>query len=398
MVDASNAPLNRKLRMGLIGGGGAGFIGKVHALAATLDLRAELVAGAFSSNADRSRASAAGFGVNPERAYGSPAELFAAEAALPEDERVDFVSIATPNATHFEIAKGALEAGFHVVCDKPMTVTLEEARILAQTVRDSKQIFALTHNYSGYPLVREARDIVRSGQLGDLLAVRCNYFQGWLNMLDLTEFQERGGWKSDPKQSGPSGSLGDIGTHAFHLIRYITGWRPTQLACTMRQFHPQRPLDDYGQIQLRDPRRTLGSITYSQMSHGRLNDLTIEIDGSLGSLSWSQERPNQLHWLQQGQPSRTWDTNATGELQSDLAAAACRIPAGHPEGFLEAFANVYRAAFDDMINCSTGTPTSDEPIYPTVDDGLEGVAFMAECLTSHQQDGSWVDHIRNEEA
>ena len=390
MYDASNGSLNRPFRMGLVGGGGAAFIGKVHAWSAMLDNRATLVAGAFSSNVDRSRSAAPQFGVPEQRAYGGIDELIASETPLPEDERIEFVSIATPNATHFEIARKSLEAGFHVVCDKPMTVLPEEAAALCQLVDDTGLVFALTHNYSGYPMVREARDLVHGGELGDILGVRSNYFQGWLNSVDPNETPDRGAWKSDPKISGPAGALGDIGTHAFHLIRFVTGWSPTQLSCTMRSFHAGRPMDDYGLISMESAGESVGSINFSQMSHGRLNDLTLEVDGTKGSLAWSQEHPNQLTIRRQGEYTRTYDRSPGDDHLSQVSRDACRIPPGHPEGFLEAFANVYRSAFDAMVARHTSQPFGNPSMHPTVIDGYEGVQFMESCLSSNEQHGAWV--------
>src|SRR5712691_5514548 len=242
----TNPPLGRKLRMGLIGGGQGAFIGRVHATAAILDNRAVLVAGALSSDAAKAKASAPDYDIKPERAYGSYAEMIAAESKLPVGERVDFVSVATPNHTHFEIAKAFAEAGFNVMCDKPMTYDLAQAEELAKVVQKSGVVFAVTHNYTGYPLVRQARDMVQAGELGEINAVRASYIQGWLRSRLEKSGQKQASWRTDPKQSGAAGCFGDIGTHAYNLGRFITGLLPDQVSCNLKIFEPGRELDDYG--------------------------------------------------------------------------------------------------------------------------------------------------------
>lgn len=386
-----NPEINRQLRMGLIGGGGAGFIGKVHAISATLDNRARLCAGALSSTPQKSKESAPAFGICNDRAYGTFEELLEGESKLDEKDRIDFVSIATPNHTHAEIAQAALKAGFHVVCDKPMTNTVEDARKLVQTVEDTGKIFALTHNYTGYPMVRQAREIIEAGQIGDILAIRSSYIQGWLTTFDHTSPAIRGAWKSDPTKAG-SGSLGDIGTHAYNLIRFVTGLNVNKISATTESFHPTRDLDDYGLIQLKMENGSLGLITYSQMSHGRLNDFTLEVDGTKGSLSWSQEDPNCLTVRRQGASTEIMHRHPAGEYMHELARRSTRIPGGHPEGFYEAFANVYRAAFDDIArNLAEGFHPGINTLYPNVYDGLEGVRFIERVQTSSAAASPWLD-------
>src|SRR6266851_9003353 len=243
---ATNAPLDRKLRMGLVGGGQGAFIGRVHATAAVLDNRAVLVAGALSSDPAKAKASAPDYDIKPERAYGSFAEMIAGESKLPASERIDFVSIATPNHTHFEIAKAFADAGFNVMCDKPLTFDLAQAEELATLVAKSGVVFGVTHNYTGYPLVRQARDMVLSGELGEINAVRATYLQGWLRTRLETQEQKQASWRTDPKRSGAAGCFGDIGTHAYNLGRFITGLLPDQISCTLNTFEPGRALDDYG--------------------------------------------------------------------------------------------------------------------------------------------------------
>src|SRR5919199_259387 len=341
---AINEPLNRKLRMGLVA-----FIGKVHSIAATLDNRAVLVAGALSSDPARAKASAPDYDIKPERAYGSYQEMVAAEAKLPESERIDFVSIATPNHTHFEIAKAFTEAGFNVMCDKPMTFDLAQAEELAKVVQKSGVVFAVTHNYTGYPLVRQARGMVKAGELGEINAVRASYIQGWLRRRLEKDNQKQASWRTDPKRSGAAGCFGDIGTHAYNLGRFITGLLPDQIACTLKIFEEGRALDDYGVAAIRYHNGALGTVTASQVSHGRENDLWIEVDGTKASLEWHQEEPNKLWVRVNGQPHRLYTRDPNAPYLGATAKASCRIPSGHPEAFLEAFANVYTAAYADMI-------------------------------------------------
>src|SRR5207248_5140237 len=278
-----------------------------------------------------------------------------AESKLPAPERIDFVSIATPNHTHFDIAKAFAQAGFNVMCDKPMTLDLAQAEELAKIVRQSGVVFALTHNYTGYPLVRQARDMVRAGELGEINAVRACYVQGWLRTRLETTNQKQASWRTDPKRSGAAGCFGDIGTHAYNLSRFITGLIPEQISCVLKTFEKGRALDDYGTAMIRYDNGALGTVTASQITHGRENDIWIEIDGTKGSLEWHQEDPNKMFVRMNGQPQKTY-TRAGGPYLSAAAASITRIPAGHPEGYLEAFANIYRAAYDNMILRAEGKP------------------------------------------
>ena len=386
-----NPEIDRKLRMGLIGGGGAAFIGKVHAISATLDNRARLCAGALSSDPQRAKDSASILGIHEDRAYENVQQLIESELQLDEKDRIDFVSIATPNHTHAEIAQTALKAGFHVICDKPMTNKVEEARELVKTVEQTGKIFALTHNYTGYPMIRQAREIIEAGEIGDILAIRVTYLQGWLTTLDESVTASRGTWKSDPVKAG-SGSLGDIGTHAYNLLRFVTGLNVNQLAATTESFHPTRRLDDYGLIQLRMDNGALGIITYSQMSHGRLNDFTLEIDGTAGALTWNQEDPNRLVMQRQGAATEIMHRHPAGAYMHELARLATRIPGGHPEGFYEAFANIYRAAYDDIAkNIANGFNPGINTLYPNVYDGLEGVRLIERVQASSEENNAWLD-------
>jgi predicted dehydrogenase len=386
---AVNAPLNRKLRMGLVGGGQGAFIGKVHSIAATLDNRAALVAGALSSDPARAKASAPDYDIKPERAYGSYQEMVAAERKLPASERIDFVSVATPNHTHFEIAKAFAEAGFNVICDKPLTFDLAQAEELAEVVRKTGVVFAVTHNYTGYPLVRQARDMVKSGELGEINAVRAFYVQGWLRTRLEKEGQKQAGWRTDPQRSGAAGCFGDIGTHAYNLGRFVTGLLPEQISCHLKVFEPGRALDDYGTAVVRYGNGALGTVTASQISHGRENDLWIEVDGTKGALEWHQEEPNKMVVRRNGKPHQVY-TRAGGDYLGATAAASTRIPSGHPEAFLEAFANVYTAAYADMIARAAGQKFDGaNSLYPNVADGVDGMNFITQCVASSAEGGAW---------
>jgi len=386
---AVNAPLNRKLRMGLVGGGQGSFIGRVHSIAACLDNRATVVAGALSADPAKARASAPDYDISPDRAYGSFQEMIAAEAKRPANERIDFVAVTTPNHTHYEIAKAAAEAGFDVVCDKPMTFDLAQAEDLANVVKKTGVVFALTHNYTGHPLVRQARAMIQAGELGEIQAVRASYIQGWLRTRLESENQKQAAWRTDPKRSGAAGCFGDIGTHAYNLGRYITGLLPDQVSAHLKAFEPGRALDDYGTAVIRYQNGALGTVTASQISHGRENDVRIEVDGTKGSLEWHQEEPNKMYVRMNGKPHQTY-TRAGGPYLASVAASATRIPSGHPEGYLEAFANIYTAAFDDMIK-RAGKQKFDSAgsIYPNVADGVDGMNFITQCVASSKEGGVW---------
>ncbi len=385
-----NPPLNRKLRMGLVGGGG-GFIGRVHALAAMLDNRATLTAAALSSDPAKARALAPDFDIPPPRAYGSYQEMAAVEARLPPSERIDFVSIATPNHTHFEIARAFVESGFNVLCDKPMTFDLGQAAELAGIVERAGVVFAVTHNYTGYPLVRQARDMARGGELGEIHAIRACYLQGSMYRQRTPEQQRRFAWKTDPARAGISGCFGDIGIHAYNLVRFITGLVPAHLSCQLRIFYPEGRLDDYGTAILQFENGALGTITASRVSHGRENDLWIEIDGTKGSLEWHQEEPNKLLLRVNGQPHRLYTRDPAAAHTTPATRLSCRLPAGHPEGFLEAFANIYTAVYEDVIARALGQKWDvRRSLYPTVADGVDGLTFVTQCVASSQGNGAWL--------
>jgi predicted dehydrogenase len=375
--------------MGLVGGGQGAFIGRVHATAAILDNRAALVAGALSSDPAKAKASAPDFDIKPERAYGAYKDMIAAELKLPATERVDFVSVATPNHMHFEIAKAFAEAGFNVMCDKPMTLDLAQAEELAKVVAKSGVVFGVTHNYTGYPLVRQARDMVLSGKLGEINAVRAFYIQGWLRTRLESSGQKQADWRTDPKRSGAAGCFGDIGTHAYNLGRFITGLIPDQISCSLKTFESGRALDDYGAAVIRYTNGALGTVTASQISHGRENDIWIEVDGTKGALEWHQEEPNKMIYRVNGEPHQIY-TRAGGPYLGAAAGASTRIPSGHPEAFLEAFANVYTAAYNDMIKRAAGQKFDGQnSLYPNVADGVDGMNFITQCVASSKEGGAW---------
>lgn len=388
---ATNGDLNRKLRMALVGGGQGAFIGRVHATAAVLDNRAALVAGALSSDPAKAKASAGDYDIPAERAYCSYKELIAAEKKLPADRRIDFLSVATPNHTHYEIAKAAVEAGLNVICDKPLTFDLQQAEDLAAVVDRSGVVFAVSHNYTGYPLVRQAREMVLSGDLGEINAIRSNYIQGWLRTRLESDSQKQAAWRTDPAKSGAAGAFGDIGTHAYNLARYISGLLPETVSCHLKIFAPGRQLDDYGHAVIRFENGALGTVTASQISHGRENDLFIEVDGTKGAIEWRQEEPNKLLVRRNGQPLAVYTRNPGAAYMTGGAGAACRLPGGHPEAFFEAFANIYRNAYDDMVSRATGKSFEKiDTIYPNINDGVEGMYFIQQCVASSAENGGWL--------
>ncbi len=390
-MDTTNGSLNRKLRMALVGGGSGSFIGRVHATAAVLDNRAALVAGALSSDPVRAKSSAAGYDIPLDRAYASYQELIDSELAKPATERIDFLTIATPNHMHFPVAKAAVEAGFNVVCDKPMTFDLAQAEELQKLVEKSGVVFAVTHNYTGYPLVRQAREMVQNGELGEIQCIRSNYIQGWLRTRLEASDQKQAAWRTDPTRSGAAGCFGDIGTHAYNLGRYISGLLPKQISCHLRTFETGRALDDYGHAVIQFENGALGTVTASQVTHGRENDVTIEVDGTKGAIQWRQENPNELIVRRNGSAHQIYTRDPNAPYFLPLAKSSCRLPSGHPEAFFEAFANIYRAAFDAMILRIEGKSfETKNTIYPNVYDGVEGMYFIQQSVASSRENGAWL--------
>jgi predicted dehydrogenase len=392
----------RKLRYGMVGGGQNAFIGAVHRLAANLDGQIELVAGAFSSDAKNSETTGEQLFLNPKRVYASYAEMAAREAALPENERIDFVSIVTPNFLHAPVATTFLKNGFHVVCDKPMTLTLKEAKALRETVRKSGKVFALTHNYTGYPMVKEARELVRSGKLGKILKVVAEYPQGWL--LDKIEDagQKQASWRLNPKKAGASSCLGDIGTHAENLGRYITGLEIESLCAEFTTFIPGRVLEDDANLLLRYKGGAKGVLHCSQISCGEENNLNIRVYGTLGSLAWQQEHPNELKFIAKNEPAKI--LRRGNNYVSAAAKKFTRLPFGHPEAFIEAFANIYLEAVAAIRASSEGQPSLkssgsaskriDKNDFPTVDDGVIGMAFLETAVASAKSNAKWTKFVK----
>jgi predicted dehydrogenase len=382
--------MSRKIRYGMIGGGRGAFIGAVHRIAANIDGQIELTAGAFSADPDKSRASGADLFLDPARVYGSFEELVKKEAALPAERRIDFVAIVTPNHVHFPAAKAALENGFHVLSDKPATFDLAEAKQLAALVKKSGLLYGLTHNYTGYPLVKEARDLVAAGQLGKLRKVVVEYPQGWLATRLEASGQKQAAWRTDPKRSGAAGCIGDIGTHAENLAEYITGLQISELAADLTAFVKGRKLDDDGNVLLRFKGGAKGVLHSSQISVGEENNLNLRVYGEKGGLEWHQREPNTLLLKWSDQPMQVYRTG-NGYLGKN-AAAATRTPPAHPEGYLEAFANIYKNfAAHIRARLEKKKVAKDDPAldYPKVEDGVRGMAFIEAVVKSSKNNAAW---------
>lgn len=373
--------------MGMVGGGRGAFIGQVHRMAANLDGKIELVAGAFSSDPEKSKLSGQDFFIDPDRAYGSYEEMAQAEAA--REDGIDFVSIVVQNHLHFAVAKCFLEAGINVICDKPLTVDLEQAKELKKIVDKSGLVFALTHNYTGYPMVKEARRMVKGGELGRLLKVVAEYPQGYA--VGDVEGEGSGAisnWRADPKIAGKSNCMGDIGTHAHNLTKYITGLEVEELAAELTAFIPGRELDDDGNCLVRFTNGVKGIIYASQISNGDENDLTIRVYGTKASLEWRQEDPNELIVKYANAPRKIYRRG--NDYLGAAAQANSRTPFAHPEGFIEAFANIYLAAAQAIGDRIEGKPAPEEGYdFPTVDDGVAGVAFIGACVESSAHNAAW---------
>lgn len=377
-------PLRRKLRYGMIGGGPGAFIGAVHRHAAAFDGLAELVAGAFSSDPGKSRAQGCDLHLDANRVYGSYEEMAAREASLPESERIDFVSIVTPNSSHFRVARAFIEAGFHVVCDKPMTTTVEDAEELCRLVEQHDIVFALTHNYTGYPMVKQARELVRQGQLGTIRKIVAEYPQGWLADIGGMNL-----WRLDPKVAGISSAVGDIGVHAWHLARYISGLEVESLCADLTSFGAGYELEDDANLLVHYEGGARGIIYASQISVGEENALRVRIYGTEAGLDWRQEDPNQLRLLYVDQPEQVYRRG--NDYLAPIARHNSRIPPGHPEAFIEAFANVYRNAIRTMAARIAGEePGEWDTDFPNVQDGARGVHFIHRAVESGQKH-DWVD-------
>lgn len=378
----------RKLRMGMIGGGPDAFIGAVHRMAANLDGQIELVCGAFSSNAEKSKASGKSLYLNRNRSYSSYAEMIKRERELPEGERMDFVAIVTPNHVHFEPAKLALENGFHVIIDKPLTLTLAEAKQLKKIVDKTGLVLAVTHAYTGYPMVKEARQLVASGKFGKIRKVFVEYPQGWLTQPEEKSNNKQAVWRLDPKLAGLGGTTGDIGTHAANLAEYITGSNITELCSSLNSVVKGRVLDDDAAAFLKFDNDATGVLVATQVAAGVENNLSIKVYGEKGGLEWRQEEPNSLVVRSLDKPKETYRTGM-GYL-SDAAKKAARVPSGHPEGYLEAFANIYIAFAKAVNDYKPGKKISAAKYdFPDVEDGVRGMAFVEAMVKSSNSKQKW---------
>lgn len=374
-----------RIRLGMVGGGQGAFIGGVHRIAARIDDRYQLVAGALSSDPDRARASAAELNIAPDRAYVSFADMAKAEAARPDG--IEAVAIVTPNHMHFPAAKAFLEAGIHVICDKPMTLNVKEAEELVQIGERSGKVFALTHNYTGYPMVRQARAMVAAGELGKIRLVQAEYPQDWLTEAAELSGSKQAEWRTDPARSGAGGCLGDIGTHAYNLAAFVTGLKTDQLLAQLSTFVEGRRLDDDVQILLRYEGGARGMLWASQVAPGNENGLKLRVYGDKGGLEWVQADPNYLWFTRFGQPKQLLTRGGAGAWPE--AARVSRIPGGHPEGYLEAFATIYSEAAQAIIAARSGTAVDPAVTYPSLRDGLAGMRFIEAAVASSQAGNVW---------
>jgi predicted dehydrogenase len=372
----------------MVGGGDGAFIGAVHRIAARLDDCYEVVAGALSSNPERALQSGAAIRLDPARCYTDYREMARAEAA--RGDGIDVVAIVTPNHLHAPVAAAFLEAGIHVICDKPLGISLDEGKALAALARERRRLFALTHTYTGYPMVRHARELVASGAIGELRQVHVEYAQDWMAeaAMQSAAFQDTN-WHNDPLRAGPTGCTGDIGTHAFHLAGFVSGMQPSELLAELHAFTPGRVLDDHVQVMLRYPNGARGMLWASQMATGCENALKLRVFGSKASLGFDQENPNELWLTPQGGCAQKL---TRGRVGGSAAGHATRIPSGHPEGYLEAFAQLYRDAAAQIHAIDAGLPLPDESAWlPTADDGVAGMAFIDAVLASHAAGSRWVN-------
>ncbi len=384
-----HAIFSRKLRMGMVGGGPNAFIGEVHRKAVRMDGEIELVAGAFDIDPRLSRKMGRVLYLPKERVYDTFQEMIPGELSLPEDERIDFVSITTPNNTHYPIAKAFLEAGFHVVCEKPMTMDVEEALALKELVRKTRKILMLTHTYTGYPMVKLAKDLVAAGRIGRVHKIIVQYHQGWLMRALEKTGQPQATWRTDPKLAGSAGCMGDIGTHAANLAEYITGLKIREVCAELTTFVKGRKLDDDGNVLMRFNKGAKGVLTASQVQVGDENDLAIWVYGDNGSMEWRQEHPNQLIVKPIDAPKETWERGAGYVADASPAAALnTRIPTGHPEAYIEAFANLYLRAGEAIRARIAGKKADPLSLdFPTVHDGVAGMRFIEAVVKSK---GKWV--------
>ncbi len=373
-----------RIRLGMVGGGEGAFIGAVHRIAARIDDHYELVAGAFSSDADRSKSSGAGLGVSEDRSYASYAEMARKEAK--REDGIEAVAIVTPNHLHYPVAKAFLKQGIHVICDKPLTATPTHARAMAKAVKESGALFVLTHNYSGYPMIRQARQMIADGALGKLRVIHAEYVQDWLSEpVD----NKQADWRTDPERSGAGGATGDIGTHAYHLAGYVSGLKATELCADLDSFVKGRKVDDNGHVMLRYRGGAKGMLWCSQVCPGNENGLTLRVYGEKGGFEWAQENPNNLWYTPLGEPKRLLTRGGAGSTEDNLRVT--RIPPGHPEGYLEGFATIYAEAAEAIYVRRTGKKRPPKEVqFPDINDGLAGVTFVDACVRSSKRNGAWI--------
>lgn len=386
MVSAARAiPVARPIRLGMVGGGQGAFIGAVHRIAARLDGEFQLVAGAFSSNAERSATSGAEIGIDPARAYATFQAM--AEAEARREDGIEAVAIVTPNHLHFSPAKAFLEAGIHVICEKPLTAKLEDAVELQRIAAASGRVFVLTHNYTGYPMIRQARDMVAAGDLGTLRVVQAEYAQDWLTEAAETAGSKQAEWRVDPDKAGAGGALGDIGSHAFNLLTFVTGLALDSVAADLCAFVPGRRLDDNDHLMLRFKSGAKGMLWASQVAPGHENGLRLRVYGEKGGFEWAQENPNQLWFTPFGEPKRL--ITRGGSTAVPAAQRVTRVPAGHPEGYLEGFATIYREAAAAIRAVTDGRPIPAEVMFPTIEDGVDAMRFIDAAVRSSSDDSRW---------
>ena len=384
-IEGRNDDANAPIRLGMVGGGRDAFIGGVHRIAARIDGHYQLVAGCFSSTAEKSQASGRDLGLDPRRVYDDFATMASREAR--RKDGIEAVAIVTPNHVHWPAAREFLKRGIHVICDKPLTSTLADARKLVKAAGESGALFILTHNYTGYPMVRQARQMVREGVLGEIRLVQAEYPQDWLTEKLEATGQKQADWRTDPARSGAGGSIGDIGTHAFNLAQFVTGLEVAEIAADLDSFVEGRQLDDNAHVMIRWKGGAKGMLWSSQVAPGNENALRLRVYGTRGGIEWAQEDPNYLWYTPLGEPKRLI-TRAGAGAGSD-AGRVSRIPPGHPEGYLEGFANIYAEAARAIRARKAGTVPEEGTVYPTVGDGLAGVAFVDACVRSSRRNGAW---------
>ena len=374
----------QRIRLGMVGGGNDAFIGAVHRIASRIDDRYELVAGALSSTPEKSQQSGTAIGLAADRIYDDFKSMAIREAKLKAG--IDAVSIVTPNHMHYPVAREFLKRGIHVICDKPLTSTLADAKKLAKLAEESDALFVLTHNYTGYPMIRQAREMVANDQLGKIRVVQVEYPQDWLSVEQDFKQAE---WRTDPERAGAGGSTGDIGTHAFNLACFITGLQVESIAADLQSFVDGRQVDDNANVLLRFAGGARGMLWSSQVAPGNENALRVRVYGEKGGIEWAQEDPNYLWYTPFGEPKRLLTRN--GAAATDSGTRVSRVPPGHPEGYLEGFANIYTEAAEAIIAHQQGQSPSRDIIYPTVQDGLRGVQFVDACVRSSARNAAWVN-------